>query len=84
MMPRFILIEARAKALSDGKRKGFGVRVLPSGAKRCIVHYQHRGQRVLKIVGDTLALADRKWVPTSVPLFSQVRHILKSLNFSLL
>ena len=30
---------------------GFGVRVMPSGAKRYFIHSQHRGQRFWKIVG---------------------------------
>ena len=36
----------------DRKLKGFGVRVLPSGAKRYFVHTQYRGRRVWKIVGQ--------------------------------
>ena len=36
----------------DGKLKGFGVRVLPSGRIRFFVHCQHRGERIWKIVGD--------------------------------
>ena len=35
----------------DRELKGFGVRVLPSGAKRYFIHSQHRGRRVWKIVG---------------------------------
>ena len=55
------LTDARVRALTprktardirDGKLKGFGVRVLPSGGKRFFVHCQHRGERVWKIVGD--------------------------------
>ena len=38
--------------LRDRDLKGFGVRVLPSGAKRYFVHSQHRGRRVWKIVGQ--------------------------------
>ena len=38
--------------IRDGKLRGFGVRVLPSGRKRFFVHCQHRGRRVWKIVGD--------------------------------
>ena len=36
----------------DRELKGFGVRVLPSGAKRYFIHSQHRGRRVWKIVGQ--------------------------------
>ncbi|MDE0171943.1 MAG: tyrosine-type recombinase/integrase [Defluviicoccus sp.] len=39
--------------IRDGKLRGFGVRVTPSGRKRFFVHCQHRGKRVWKIVGDT-------------------------------
>ena len=55
------LTDARIKALGprksardirDGKLKGFGVRVMPSGAKRWFVHCQHDGTRIWKIVGD--------------------------------
>jgi len=60
-MPGTALTEARIRALRprkaawdirDGKLKGFGVRVLPSGRKRFFIHCQHRGERVWKIVGD--------------------------------
>jgi len=36
----------------DRDLKGFGVRVLPSGAKRYFIHSQHRGRRVWKIIGE--------------------------------
>ena len=60
-MPRTNLTDARVDALKprkaardirDGKLRGFGVRVLPSGRKRFFVHCQHDGERVWKIVGD--------------------------------
>ena len=38
--------------IRDAKLKGFGVRVLPSAAKRFFIHTQHRGTRVWKMVGD--------------------------------
>ena len=37
--------------IRDRELKGFGVRILPSGAKRYFIHSQHRGQRFWKIVG---------------------------------
>ena len=65
-MPRTNLTDARIGALKprkaacdvrDGKLKGFGVRVLPSGGKRFFVHCQHRGKRVWKIIGDAEAMS---------------------------
>ena len=64
-MPNITLSEARVKALRprptgydirDAKLRGFGVRVLPSGAKRFFIHNQHRGTRVWKMVGDASAI----------------------------
>ena len=40
----------------DRDLKGFGVRVLPSGAKRYFVHTQQQGRRVWKIVGHAGAI----------------------------
>ena len=60
-MPRIALTDARIRALKkrkttydirDGKLRGFGIRVLPSGAKRYFIHSQHSGRRVWKIVGE--------------------------------
>lgn len=46
----------------DGALKGFGIRVLPSGAKRFFIHTQRNGRRVWKIVGDanTVSLDDAR------------------------
>ena len=64
-MSHLILTDARVRALKarkstyhvrDSKLRGFGVRVLPSGAKRFFLHSQHRGQRSWNIVGDANAL----------------------------
>ena len=40
----------------DRELKGFGVRVLPSGAKRYFIHSQHCGRRVWKIVAQAGAV----------------------------
>ena len=40
----------------DRELKSFGVRVLPSGAKRYFIHSQHHGRRVWKIVGQVGAI----------------------------
>ena len=64
-MPNIILSDARVKALRprpsaydirDAKLRSFGVRVLPSGARRFFIHTQHRGTRVWKMVGDASAM----------------------------
>lgn len=36
----------------DTELKGFGIRVMPSGAKRYFIHSQYDGRRVWQIVGD--------------------------------
>ena len=60
-MPNVQLTESRIEALEarrspydvrDAGLKGFGVRILPSGAKRFFVHSQHEGRRVWKTIGD--------------------------------
>ncbi len=60
-MSRTRLSENRIEALKPRKRpydirddelKGFGVRTLPSGAKRFFIHSQHEGQRLWKTIGD--------------------------------
>ena len=64
-MPSRSLSEARIKGLKprrrayevrDAKLKGFGVRVLPSGAKRFFVHTQHNGKRSWQTVADANAV----------------------------
>ena len=60
-MPTIALSEARVKAhrprrsaydLRDARLRAFGVRVLPSAARRFFIHTQHRGKRIWRIVGD--------------------------------
>ena len=42
----------KVRDVRDAALKGYGVRVMPSGARRYFIHAQHRGRRVWKIVGD--------------------------------
>ena len=49
---RALMPRKTARDVRDGKLKGFGIRVLPSGRKRFFVHCQYDGERVWKIVGD--------------------------------
>ena len=48
LIPRRVAYDIR-----DRELKGFGVRVLPSGAKRYFIHSQHNGRRVWKTFGST-------------------------------
>ncbi len=66
-MPAIRLTQRRVDALRprrkvrdirDAELKGYGVRVMPSGAMRYFIHSQHRGKRVWKIVGDAAAIAE--------------------------
>ena len=81
-MPKTALSEARVKALvprtsaydiRDATLKGFGVRVLPSGAKRFFVHVQHQRQRVWRIVGDANALTVEEARLRAAPLLTTIR-----------
>ncbi len=65
-MPATILTDARVRALKsrktvrdfrDGKLRGFGVRVSPSGRKQFFIQCQHRGERTWRIVGDADAMS---------------------------
>ena len=60
-MPNRRLSESRIAALKprkspydvrDSELKGFGVRILPSGAGRFFIHSQHEGRRIWKTIGD--------------------------------
>ena len=48
----------KVRDLRDTELKGYGVRVMPSGAKRYFVHTQHQGRRVWKTLGDATAMTE--------------------------
>ena len=53
----------------DRELKGFGVRVLPSGAKRYFIHSQHQGRRVWKSLGNAEAVCvdkAREWARSTL------------------
>ena len=81
-MPTVRLTQRRVDALRprrkvrdvrDAELKGYGVRVMPSGARRYFIHSQHRGKRVWKTPGSgapdgvalELALEARRFESTS-------------------
>ena len=81
-MSNLTLTDARVKTLRsrmaaydlrDAKLRGFGVRVLPSGAKRFFVHAQHRGQRVWNILGDANAMTVADARARAVSLLASIR-----------
>ena len=66
-MPPIRLTQRRVDALRPRRKvrdireaalKGYGIPVMPSGARRYFIHSQHRGKRVWKIIGDAAAIAD--------------------------
>ena len=82
-MSKTALSESRVKALvprtsayaiRDTTLKGFGVRVLPSGAKRFFIHTQHHGQRVWQIVGNANALTVEEARSRAASILASVRH----------
>ena len=77
------LTDARVRALNprktardirDGKLKGFGVRVMPSGAKRWFIHCQHDGRRVWKIVGDANLMSADKARSRAAAMLAAIRQ----------
>ena len=60
--------------LRDRDLKGFGVRVLPSGAKQYFVHSQHRGRRVWKIVGEAGSIRADEARARSKTLLAEIRE----------
>ncbi|MYE02062.1 MAG: DUF4102 domain-containing protein, partial [Alphaproteobacteria bacterium] len=44
--------------IRDADLKGYGVRIMPSGAKRYFIHSQRRGHRVWRIVGDAAVMTE--------------------------
>ena len=81
-MSRTPLSEARVARLKprssaydvrDAKLSGFGVRVLPSGAKRFFIHAQHRGERSWKIVGDANELTLKQAHARAASMLAAVR-----------
>ena len=44
--------------LRDTELRGYGVRVMPSGAKRYFVHSQHQGRRFWRTLGDAATLTE--------------------------
>ena len=66
-MPAVRLTQRRVDALRprrkvrdvrDAELKGYGVRVMPSGAKRYFLHGQSQGRRVWKTLGDAAVLTE--------------------------
>ena len=58
----------------DRDLKGFGVRVLPSGAKRYFVHSQFNGRRVWKIVGEAEAIGVNEARARARTLLAEIRE----------
>ena len=66
-MPRVRLTQRRVDALRrraavrdvrDAELRGYGIRVMPSGAKSYFIHTQHQSRRVWKIVGNAADMTE--------------------------
>ena len=64
----------RAFVLRDSTLKGFGIRVLPSGAKRYFVHTQHRGQRIWQDIGDAHTMTETDARRRAVSVLAAIRN----------
>ncbi len=82
-MPRTTLTEARVRALKarkvvrdirDGKLRGFGVRVSPSGRRRFFIQCQHRGERIWKVVGDAGTMSVMEARASAAEMLAAVRR----------
>ena len=51
LKPRKVILDVR-----DTELKGFGLRIMPSGARRYFIHSQHAGQRIWKTFDDAGAV----------------------------
>ena len=63
-----------ARDIRDRKLKGFGVRVMPSGAKRFFIHCQHEGRRIWKIVGDADEIGAGEARTRAVAMLAAIRQ----------
>ena len=63
----------KVRDIRDAELKGYGVRVMPSGARRYFIHSQHRGKRVWKIIGDAAAIAEPEARARARPMLAALR-----------
>ena len=61
--------------IRDRDLKGFGIRVMPSAAKRYFIHTQHQGQRIWKIVGDADAIGTDEARSRAKALMASIRKV---------
>ena len=82
-MLNIALTDAQVKSLKprhsafdirDAKLRAFGVRVLPSGAKRFFIHAQHRGERVWRIVGDAIVMNVAEARTRAASMLAAIKH----------
>ena len=73
---RIDTLKARKSAydVRDRDLKGFGVRVLPSGAKRYFIHSQRHGRRVWKIVGEVGSISPDEARARAKSLLAAIRE----------
>lgn len=82
-MPRTAFTDARIGALKpgkvvrdirDGKLRGFGVRVSPSGRRQFFIQCQHRGERTWKIICDVGSMSVIKARASAAEMLAAIRR----------
>ena len=67
-------LESPPSTSTTRRLRAFGVRVLPSGAKRFFIHVQHRGERVWRIVGDATAINVAEARTRAASMLATIKH----------
>lgn len=66
--------QTTVRDVRDSKLKGYGVRLLPSGAKRYFVQSQRHGQRIWETVGDANVMSEAEARERALSILAALRE----------